>query len=76
MALLIYSILFMATVTRPLSCIYSTSEMMARLFRQHSITVAHKPTHKLVTTLTKHKDRISTTDRRNAIYTLEKRQLK
>ena len=48
--------------------IHSTSEMTARSVRQHNITVAHRPIYKLATIFTKHKDRTSTTDRRNAIY--------
>ncbi len=48
--------------------INSTSEMTARLLRPFSINVAHKPTHKLRSYFTKHKDKTTTTETKNAIY--------
>ena len=54
------------TITLPY--INSTSEMTARLLRPFNINVAHKPTHKLRSYFTKHKDKTSTTETKNAIY--------
>ena len=48
--------------------IKSTSEMIARLLREHNILVAHKPTNKLTTYFTNHKDKIPITEQRNAVY--------
>ena len=42
--------------------------MTARLFRPFNIDVAHKPTHKLRSYFTKHKDKTAITERKNAIY--------
>ena len=47
--------------------IRTLSEITARLFRQHHIEI-DKPSHKLATNFTKHKDPISISDRRNIIY--------
>ncbi|XP_028415011.1 uncharacterized protein LOC114538091 [Dendronephthya gigantea] len=54
------------TITLPY--IKSTSEMTARLLRPFNIDVAHKPAHKLRSCFTKHKDKTTTTETRNAIY--------
>ncbi len=54
------------TITLPY--INSTSEMTARLLRPFNINVAHKPTHKLRSYFTKHKDKTTTTETKNAIY--------
>ena len=48
--------------------IHTTSKMTARLLRQFNIDVAHKPTHKLRSYFTKHKDKTQTTQTSNAIY--------
>ena len=42
--------------------------MTARLLRPFNIDVAHKPTHKLRSYFTKHKDKTAITERKNAIY--------
>ncbi len=42
--------------------------MTARLLRPFTIDVAHKPTCKLRSNFTKHKDKTNATDKRNAIY--------
>ncbi len=42
--------------------------MTARLLRPFNIDVAHKPTCKLRSNFTKHKDKTNATDKRNAIY--------
>ena len=42
--------------------------MTARLLRPINIDVAHKPTCKLRSNFTKHKDKTNATDKRNAIY--------
>ncbi len=42
--------------------------MTARLLRPFNINVAHKPTHKLRSYFTKHKDKTTTTETKNAIY--------
>ena len=44
------------------------SEIASRLLKQHGIEVAHKPTQKLRTMFTKHKDTTNFLDRSNAIY--------
>ncbi len=54
------------TITLPY--INSTSEMTARLLRPFNINAAHKPTHKLMSYFTKHKDKTTTTETKNAIY--------
>ena len=54
------------TVTLPY--INGTSEMTSRLFRPCNIDVAHKPTHKLRSYFTKHKDKTTITETKNAIY--------
>ena len=46
----------------------STSEMTARLLRPFNIDIAHKPTRKLRSYFTKHKDKTTTVEKRNAIY--------
>ena len=48
--------------------IHTTSEMTARLLRPFNIDVAHKPTCKLRSNFTKHKDKTNATDKHNAIY--------
>ncbi len=57
-----------AIITLPY--INSTSEMAARLLRPFNINAAHKPTHKLWSYFTKHKDKTSTTETKNAICTI------
>jgi hypothetical protein len=42
--------------------------MTARLLRHFNIDVAHKPTRKLRSYFTKHKDKTITVEKRNAIY--------
>ena len=54
------------TVTLPY--INGTSEMTTRLLRPFNIDVAHKPTHKLRSYFTKHKDKTTITETKNAIY--------
>ena len=53
-------------ITRPY--IHTTSEMAARLLRHFNIDVAHKPTCKLRSNFTKHKDKTHITEKGNAIY--------
>ena len=48
--------------------INGTSEMTARLLRPFNIDVAHKPSHKLRSYFTKHKDKTAITETNNAIY--------
>ena len=48
--------------------INGTSEMTARLLRPFNIDVAHKPSHKLRSFFTKHKDKTAITETNNAIY--------
>ena len=48
--------------------INNTSEMTARLLRPFNIDIAHKPTHKLRSYFTKHKDKTTTKQTKNAIY--------
>ena len=48
--------------------INNTSEMTARLLRPFNIDTAHKPTHKLRSYFTKHKDKTTTKQTKNAIY--------
>jgi hypothetical protein len=48
--------------------IHTTSEMTARLLRPFNIDVAHKPTCKLRSNFTKHKDKTHITEKHNAIY--------
>ena len=48
--------------------INGTSEMTARLLRPFNIDVAHKPSHKLRSYFTKHKDKTAITETKNAIY--------
>ena len=45
-----------------------TSEITARLPRPFNINVTHKPIHKLSSYSTKHKDKTTTTETKNAIY--------
>ena len=52
----------------PLPYINGTSEMTARLLRPFNIGIAHKPTKKLRTYFSKHKDKTTTLQKRNAIY--------
>ena len=54
------------TVTLPY--INGTSEMTSRLLRPFNIDIAHKPTHKLRLYFTKHKDKTTITETKNAIY--------
>ena len=54
------------TVTLPY--INGTTEMTTRLLRPFNIDVAHKPTHKLRSYFTKHKDKTTITETKNAIY--------
>ena len=48
--------------------IHNTSELTARILRKHNILIAHKPSNKIATYFTKHKDQLTTTDKCNAIY--------
>ena len=48
--------------------INKVSEFASRLFKQHRIEVAHKPTQKLRAMFTKHKDTTNFLDKSNAIY--------
>ena len=48
--------------------IHSTSEMTAQILRKHNLPIAHKPSNKIAMYFTKHKDQVTTTDKRNAIY--------
>ena len=48
--------------------IHTTSEMVARHLRPFNIDVAHKPTCKLRSNFTKHKDKTHITEKRHAIY--------
>ena len=48
--------------------INGTSEMTARLLRPFNIDVAHKPSRKLRSYFTKHKDKTAITETNNAIY--------
>lgn len=57
------------TTTRiTLPYIQTTSELAARLLRPFNIDVAHKPSYKLRTNFTKHKDKTDITEKQNAIY--------
>ena len=47
---------------------HTASEMTSRLLRPFNIDVAHKPTNKLRSNFTKHKDKTLTTNKHNAIY--------
>ena len=49
--------------------IKTVSEITARLLKHHNVDVAHKPTNKLRTTFTGHKDKTEQLQRANAIYT-------
>ena len=48
--------------------INGTSEMTTGLLRPFNIDVAHKPSHKLRSYFTKHKDKTAITETNNAIY--------
>ena len=48
--------------------IKTTSEMTARLLRPFNIDIAHKPTCKLRSKFTYHKDKTNVTEKHNAIY--------
>ena len=48
--------------------INNTFEMTARLLRPFNIDIAHKPRHKLRSYFTKHKDKTTTKQTKNAIY--------
>ena len=48
--------------------INTTSEMTARLLRPFNIDIAHKPTCKLRSKFTNHKDKTNVTEKHNAIY--------
>jgi hypothetical protein len=48
--------------------IHTTSDMAARLLRPFNIDVAHKPTCKLRSNFTKHKDKTHITEKHNTIY--------
>ena len=50
--------------------INGTSEKTARLLRPFNIDIAHKPTQKLRTYFSKHKDKTTTMQKRNAIYSI------
>ena len=56
--------------TATLPYIHSTSEMTARILRKHNILIAHKPTNKILTYFSKHKDQVTTADKCNPIYML------
>ena len=47
--------------------IHSTSEMTARILLKH-ILITHKPSNKIATYFTEHKDQVTTADKRNSIY--------
>ena len=51
-----------------LPCIHTASEMASGLLRPLNIDVVHKPTNKLRSNFTKHKDKTLTTNKHNAIY--------
>ena len=53
---------------KPVPYIHTVSERTARVLRQYNVEVAHKPTIKHAANFTRHKDRTTNTDRRNAIY--------